>query len=54
MEQINLNPMNKTAHLSIEKKIVKIGTGILTMSLRVNGKQIVDIVFREIETWKTT
>jgi len=51
MEQINLNPLNKQAHLDIEREIVKRRNGVFTMSIRVNGKQIVDIIFREI--WKT-
>ncbi len=52
MEQINLNPQNKQAHLDIEKEIAKRRDGVFTMSLRINGKQIVDIIFREI--WKQT
>lgn len=52
MEQINVNPANKEAHLYIEKEIIKRKDGVFTMSLRINGKQIVDIIFREI--WKIT
>ena len=52
MEQINLNPLNKQAHLDIEKEIAKRKNGLFTMTLIINGKQIVDIIFREI--WKTT
>ncbi len=51
-KSIPLNPANKQAHLDIEKEIVKRQNGVFTMSMRVNGKQIVDIIFREI--WKTT
>jgi len=49
---IPLNPANKQAHLDIEHEIQKRKDGVFTMSIRVNGKQIVDIIFREI--WKTT
>jgi predicted aspartyl protease len=52
MEQINLNPANKQAHLDIEHEIARQKNGVFTMSLRINGKQIVDIIFREI--WKPT
>ncbi len=49
---IPLNPANKEAHLYIEQEISKKKNGVFTMSCRVNGKQIVDIIFREI--WKAT
>lgn len=49
---IPVNPANKQAHLDIEREIGKRKNGVFTMSLRINGKQIVDIIFREI--WKTT
>jgi len=52
MEQVNVNPANKQAHLDIAKEIAKRKNGVFTMSLRINGKQIVDIIFREI--WKIT
>jgi hypothetical protein len=52
MDQIVVNPANKQAHLDIEKEIIKRQNGVFTMSIRVNGKQIVDIIFREI--WKIT
>lgn len=52
MEQININPLNKQAHLYIEHEIAKKKDGLFTMTLRINGKQIVDIIIREI--WKTT
>lgn len=51
-KSIPLNPANKQSHLDIEKEIAKRKNGLFTMSIRVNGKQIVDIIFREI--WKTT
>lgn len=51
-KSIPLNPANKQAHLDIEKEIAKRKNGLFTMSIRINGKQIVDIIFREI--WKTT
>ena len=51
-KSIPLNPANKQAHLDIEKEIQKRKNGLFTMTLRINGKQIVDIIFREI--WKTT
>lgn len=48
MEQINVNTMNKQAHLDIEHEIQKRKDGVFTVSMRINGKQIVDVIFREI------
>ena len=48
MEQISVNQFNKQAHLDIEQEIQKRKTGVFTMSLRINGKQIVDLIFREV------
>lgn len=51
MEQFN--PVNKQAHLVIAHEIIKKQNGVFTFTIRVNGKQIVDLVIREINGNKT-
>ena len=45
---MEFNQFNKQAHLDIAKEITKRQNGLFTFTIRINGKQIVDTIFREV------
>ena len=45
---MEFNQFNKQAHLDIAKEITKRQNGLFTFTVRINGKQIVDTIFREV------